>query len=56
MPTPIRLSSGSSWGGYRAFAVAMERDLPVLRLKHVYHVNDGQPKGPWWEMVFRTTA
>lgn len=55
-PEPTIKFDGSAWAGYRAFAVAMEHGLPVLRLQRAYHVNDGQLQGPWWEMVFRTTA
>lgn len=52
-PDPTIKFDGSSWAGYRAFAVAMEHGLPVLRLQHVYHCSDGQLAGPWWELVFR---
>ena len=55
-PDPTIKFHGSAWEGYRALAVAMEHDLPVLRMQHVYGVVNGQLEGPWWELVFRTTA
>jgi hypothetical protein len=55
MPEPTIKFFGSSWAGYRAFAIAMEHGMPVLDLRHVYSVVDGQLQGPWWEMTFRTT-
>jgi hypothetical protein len=54
MPDPTIKFHGSSWAGYRAFALAMEHALPVLYLRRVYGVSDGQLEGPWWEMTLRT--
>lgn len=46
---------GPPSAGYRAFAVALERGLPVLALKLVYPVDDHRLlTGPWWEMTFST--
>jgi hypothetical protein len=47
-PDPTIKFHGGAWAGYRAFAVAMEHGLPVLRMQQV--------QGPWWELVFRTTT
>lgn len=55
-PDPTVKFYGSSWAGYRAFAVAMEHGLPVLQLQRVYHCSDGQLAGPWWELVFRAAV
>lgn len=46
---------GNSTEGYRAFAAAMDRGLPVLNLRRSFQVIDGWLEGPWWEMTFRTT-
>ena len=43
---------GDKGEGFRALAVAMGADLPVLGLRRVWPINDGEPTGPWWEMLF----
>lgn len=53
-PEPTIRFNGDSWAGYRAFALAMEHGLKVASVRQVYDVIDGQLKGPWWEMTFRT--
>ena len=55
-PDPIIRFHGDAWAGYRAFAVAMEHGLPVLELRRVHDVNDGQLNGPWWALVFRPSV
>ncbi len=55
-PDPIIKFHGGAWAGYRAFAVATERGLPVLRVQQVYGVSSGHLERPWWEMVFHTTV
>jgi hypothetical protein len=55
-PEPTVRFSGNSAEGYRAFAAAMNRGLPVLSVRRYYQVIDNQLEGPWWEMTFRTTA
>jgi hypothetical protein len=41
--------------GFKAYAVACERGLPVAALKLVYPVNENKLlTGPWWEMTFTT--
>jgi len=42
--------------GWKALAAAQERRLPVLELKRVWPIQDGEPTGPWWEMTFSPTA
>lgn len=56
MPEPTVKFFGSSYEGFRAFAVAMENGLPVLSIRRAYGVTDGQLEGPWWEMTFLTTG
>lgn len=55
-PDPTIKFHGGAWAGYRAFAAAVECGLPVLRIQKVYGVSGAQLEGPWWEIVFRTTA
>jgi len=55
-PDPTIKFHGGAWAGYRAFAVAMAYGLPVLRMQQVHGIPNGQLEGPWWELVFRTTA
>jgi hypothetical protein len=43
---------GNAWSGHKAFAVAMEHDLPVRRIQRAYAVVDGELEGPVWEIVF----
>lgn len=41
--------------GFRALSVAMTYRLEVRELKRVWVINDGEPTGAWWEMVFTPT-
>ena len=43
---------GSQPEGFRALSVAMAAGLPVAGLRRVWPVLDGEPTGPWWELVF----
>jgi hypothetical protein len=54
-PEPTIRFHGGSGEGFRAFAVATEMGLPVLKVRLSYSVDDGMLTGPWWEMVFVTT-
>lgn len=38
--------------GFKALAIAMQNALPVTSLRRVWPVNDGEPTGPCWELVF----
>lgn len=42
--------------GMRALSEAMAAGLPVATLRRVWEVIDGEPTGPYWEMVFASTA
>lgn len=47
---------GERGEGFRALAVAVQRELPVRALSRYWQVNrSGEPCGPYWEMTFRTT-
>ena len=38
--------------GFRALAVALGAGLPVATIRRIWSVLDGEPRGPWWEIVF----
>lgn len=42
--------------GFRALAVALQYGLKVRSLRRIWPVNDGEPTGPWWEIVFVPTT
>jgi hypothetical protein len=41
--------------GLRALSVALYAQLPVVALRRVWPIIDGEPTGPWWEMTFSPT-
>ena len=43
---------GDTGEGFRALGVALEAGLEVADLRRVWRVQDGEPNGPWWELVF----
>lgn len=51
-PDPTIQFHGSTWAGYKAFAVAMEHGLPVLHLRYTFSVVGGHLGPPCWEMTF----
>jgi hypothetical protein len=55
-PEPTVRFHGEAPEGLRALAVAMEAGLPVLELRRVWAIQDGEPNGPWWELVFAPTT
>jgi hypothetical protein len=42
---------GERGEGFRALGVALQHGLKVTALRRTWPVNDGEPTGPWWEMV-----
>lgn len=38
--------------GFRALAVALQYNLPVYKLCRVWRIEDSEPVGPDWEMIF----
>ena len=55
-PEPTVRFHGDSPEGLRALAVAMEAGLPVFELRRVWTIQDEEPNGPWWELVFVPTT
>ena len=55
-PEPTIKFHGNAWEGFKALSIAMTYRLPVLAVRMVWDVYDGQPHGPWWEITFSTTG
>ena len=53
-PDPTIKFHGNAGEGFKALAIAMTYDLPVLSVRLTWDFYDGMPHGPWWEMTFRT--
>lgn len=53
MPEPTVKFHGGRGEGFRALAVALAHDLPVLDLRRYWSIIDGEPTGPYWELTFR---
>lgn len=48
---------GDNSEGFRALAVAVQRELPVAELRRYWQVSKaGEPEGPHWELTFRSAA
>jgi hypothetical protein len=43
---------GQKGAAWEALTVAMNYGLPVDSIKRVWTIEDGEPVGPTWEMVF----
>jgi hypothetical protein len=46
-------SHGGRHEGWKALTVVQEVGYRVLALRRIWPVNDGEPTGPYWEIVFR---
>jgi hypothetical protein len=55
-PEPTIRFHGEYGEGFRAFAIARNHGLSVSSLRRYYSVEDGELKGPWWEMTFSPTT
>lgn len=51
-PDPMVRFHGQRGEGFRALAAALAVDLPVLQLNRYWQVQDGEPVGPSWELLF----
>lgn len=56
LPEPMVRFHGERPEGFRALAVALQVDLPVLSLNRCWSIEDREPVGPHWEIVFRHKA
>lgn len=55
-PEPAARFHGNRAEGLRALALAVQAGLPVLELRRVWRMEDGDVNGPWWELTFHTRA
>jgi hypothetical protein len=54
-PEPTVRFYGTPEAGWRAVGVCLAYGLPILFLRRVWYITDGnEPNGPQWEIVFRT--
>ena len=51
-PQPTIRFHGQPAAGFHALAVAMEHGLPVSDLRRSWSFDNGEPTGPFWEIVF----
>lgn len=51
-PRPTVRFHGDIPEGFRALAVALKHGLPVSDLNRTWPVIQGEPTGPYWEIVF----
>ncbi len=51
-PEPAVRFHGQHTAGFRALGIALEARLPVYALRRYWGIEDGEPVGPYWELVF----
>ena len=51
-PEPAVRFHGDRSEGFRALALAIQREWPVSELRRVWTIQAGEPTGPNWEMTF----
>ncbi len=51
-PEPTIRFFGHVGAGFKALQVALDYGLPVSQLRLVWHMQEGLPTGPNWEMTF----
>lgn len=42
--------------GIRALGIALRAGFPVVNLRRIWAVNEGEPTGPWWELTFTSSC
>lgn len=55
-PEPTIRFFGGKVEGFKAFAIAAAHGLPVVSLRRIWTVDDGELTGPLWEIVFSKKA
>lgn len=51
-PEPAVRFHGQHTAGFRALGIVLEARLPVYTLRRYWSIEDGEPVGPSWELVF----
>jgi hypothetical protein len=52
-PEPFVRFHGGRDQGWKAVAAVQEIGLPLLQLRRVWTIDDGEPTGPYWDLVLR---
>jgi len=55
-PEPSICFHGDHTEGFRALAIALQHALPVSSLRRAWSIEDLEPVGPTWEIVFSKLA
>ena len=55
-PEPTIRFHGQRDAGWLALHAAQEHDLPVSAIRRIWTIIDGEPVGPYWEIVFSKPA
>jgi hypothetical protein len=55
-PEPTVRFAGGQAEGFRALSVALQHGLKVTELRRYYTILDGEPNGPWWELIFQKST
>jgi hypothetical protein len=51
-PEPTVTFHGDHAEGFKALSIALQHGLKPVKLRRYWHVIDGEPVGPHWEMTF----
>lgn len=53
MHEPTVRFHGTVAAGWYALSICLDHGLPVLSIGQYWDVNENQPTGPYWQIVFR---
>ncbi len=51
-PEPTIRFHGDRSEGFKALAIATQRQLPIAALRRIWTILEGEPVGPYWEITF----
>jgi hypothetical protein len=52
-PVPTVRFYGREGAGWHALSACYDHGFPTAELRRVWDIIDGQPTGPYWELVFK---
>ena len=55
-PEPTIRFYGERAEGFRVLSIALQHRLPVSALRRIWQIQDGEPVGPDWEIIFTNAA
>lgn len=44
--------TGTMGEGWRVLCICLNHGMPVMQLSRMWQITDGEPNGPFWEVVF----